>query len=212
MKSAWLGLGVAIWLAGCAAAGGVDGVDRVRGDGGESGGSFGAGGSGGTGDEGGSGGRGGTGGSDRDGIPDSFVDAVTASLSGDARRSAEVGANGAAGQPAARASDPAGDPARGRALVADRAASLCLLCHRAPIPEVSGQGELGPDLAGAGRRFTRAELRRRLVDPGSFNPATLMPAYLRRDGLWRVAESLRGRSLLTAAEVDDVVAYLASLK
>lgn len=106
----------------------------------------------------------------------------------------------------------AGDPARGRAIVADRQRSLCLLCHHAPLGDVGSQGDLGPDLAGAGRRWTSAELRARLVDPARFNPAAVMPAYLRRDGLWRVAETWRGRSLLEPGEVEDVVAYLASLR
>lgn len=105
-----------------------------------------------------------------------------------------------------------GDPARGRALVADRQRSLCLLCHRAPLGDPASQGDLGPDLAGVGGRLSAAELRARLVDPARFNPATVMPAYLRRDGLWRVAASWRGRSLLSAGEVEDVVAFLASLR
>lgn len=105
-----------------------------------------------------------------------------------------------------------GDPARGRAIVADRQRSLCLLCHQAPLGEAGSQGDLGPDLAGVGRRLSAAELRARLVDPARFNPATVMPAYLRSDGLWRVAASWRGRSLLSADEVEDVVAYLSSLR
>ncbi|MBX3620739.1 MAG: sulfur oxidation c-type cytochrome SoxX [Rhizobacter sp.] len=105
-----------------------------------------------------------------------------------------------------------GDPARGRAIVASRQRGLCLLCHPAPIAEDRFQGNLAPDLAGVGARWSTAALRLRLVDARRLNPQTIMPAYLRRDGLTRVAPALRGKTLLSAQEVEDVVAYLATLK
>ena len=104
-----------------------------------------------------------------------------------------------------------GDPARGRALVANRHASLCLLCHSGPFPEERFQGDLAPDLRSAAR-LTEGEIRARLVDPAKFNPATIMPAYYRTEGLDRVAPSFRGKTVLTAEQIEDVVAFLVSLK
>lgn len=106
----------------------------------------------------------------------------------------------------------AGDATRGRALVADARGSLCLLCHKAPIAEARFQGELGPDLAGVGSRLAPDELRARLVEPKRFNPDTIMPSYARVDGLARVAANQAGRPILTDAQIDDVVAYLATLR
>jgi sulfur-oxidizing protein SoxX len=105
-----------------------------------------------------------------------------------------------------------GDPARGRAIVADRTVGLCLLCHSAPIPEERFQGNLAPSLAGAGLRSTPGQLRLRLVDAARLNPDTIMPPYYRLDGLTRVARNFQGKPILTAQQIEDVIAYLASLK
>ncbi len=105
-----------------------------------------------------------------------------------------------------------GDAARGRAIVASRQAGLCLLCHAGPIPEERFQGNLAPDLAGAGQRWTAAQLRLRLVDPRRLNPDSIMPAYYRTEGLTRVGRAWEGRPILNAQQVEDVVAYLATLK
>jgi len=106
----------------------------------------------------------------------------------------------------------AGDPERGRAIVANRQVGLCLLCHKGPFPEERFQGDLAPDLSGVGARLTEAEIRARIVDPSRANPDTIMPAYLKIEGLVRVAPSFRGKTILSAEQIDDVVAYLASLK
>jgi len=105
-----------------------------------------------------------------------------------------------------------GEAARGRAIVASRQASLCLLCHAGPMPEERFQGNLAPDLAGAGQRWTAAQLRLRLVDPRRLNPDSIMPAYYRTEGLTRVGRAWEGRPILNAQQVEDVVAYLATLK
>ena len=105
-----------------------------------------------------------------------------------------------------------GDAVRGRAIVANRSVGLCLLCHSGPIPEERFQGNLAPNLAGAGSRATPDQLRLRLVDPARLNPDTIMPAYYRVDGLTRVARTFQGKTLLTADQIEDVVAYLASLR
>ena len=106
----------------------------------------------------------------------------------------------------------AGDPQRGREIVANRQVGLCLLCHSAPIPEERFQGDLAPDLRGVGSRLTQAQIRQRIVDPSKANPDTIMPAYYKTEGLSRVASQYRGKTILSAEQIDDVVAYLASLK
>jgi len=105
-----------------------------------------------------------------------------------------------------------GDAARGRAIVASRQTGLCLLCHSAPIAEERFQGNLATDLAGAGSRWSEAQLRLRLVDARQLNPASMMPAYYRADGLQRVGEAWQGRSILSAQQIEDVVAYLRTLR
>ncbi|MCC7016244.1 MAG: sulfur oxidation c-type cytochrome SoxX [Rhodospirillales bacterium] len=105
-----------------------------------------------------------------------------------------------------------GDPARGRAIVANRQVGLCLLCHPGPIPEETMQGTIGPDLRAAGTRWTEGQLRLRVVDSSRLNPDTIMPPFYRTDGLRRVPAAYRGKPLLTAEQIEDVVAYLATLK
>ncbi len=106
-----------------------------------------------------------------------------------------------------------GDAARGRAIVANRQVGLCLLCHNAPIAEERFQGNLAPDLAGTGARWSAEQLRLRLVEPSRMNPSTLMPAYyLPAGALNRVPPALAGKTLLSAQQIEDVVAYLQTLK
>lgn len=105
-----------------------------------------------------------------------------------------------------------GDPGRGAELVADRQRGLCLLCHTGPFPESQAQGTLAPDLRGVGARLSEGQLRLRIVDMKRLSPDTIMPAYYRVDGLDRVAPRWRGKPVMTAQEIEDVVAYLATLK
>jgi sulfur-oxidizing protein SoxX len=104
-----------------------------------------------------------------------------------------------------------GDAARGRALVLART-STCILCHSGPFPEEKFQGDLAPGLGGAGSRWSESQLRLRLVDASSLNPATIMPSYYRIDGLDRVGRAWRGKPILSAGQIEDMVAYLASLR
>jgi len=105
-----------------------------------------------------------------------------------------------------------GDPVRGRAIVLNRNVGLCLLCHSGPFPEERFQGNMAPDLKGAGARWSEGQLRLRLVDARKLNPATIMPPYYVVDGMTRVAASLRGKPILTAEQIEDVVAFLATLR
>jgi len=105
-----------------------------------------------------------------------------------------------------------GDAARGRAIVANRSTGLCLLCHSGPIPEERFQGNLAPSLAGAGARWSEGQLRLRIVDAARLVPDTIMPPYYRLDHLQRVARLFSDKTILSAEQVEDVVAYLATLK
>ena len=103
-----------------------------------------------------------------------------------------------------------GDAARGRAIVAARETS-CVLCHE--VPGASGpMGDVGPPLAGVGARLSQADLRVRIADSTRVNPATVMPSYHRVEGLNRVPAELRGKPLLSSQQLEDVVAYLGTLK
>jgi sulfur-oxidizing protein SoxX len=105
-----------------------------------------------------------------------------------------------------------GDPERGRAIVVNRQVGLCLLCHSGPFPEQRFQGTMAPDLKGAGARSTQGQLRLRIVDASKLKPDTIMPPYYRVDGLERVAPSFQGKPTLTAEQIEDVVAYLVTLR
>lgn len=106
----------------------------------------------------------------------------------------------------------AGDPARGRGIILNRHVGLCLLCHSGPFPEERFQGAIAPDLRGTGARLSPGQIRLRIVDPGRLNPETIMPAYYRTEGLTRVAPAYRGKPVLTAAQIEDIIAFLATLK
>jgi L-cysteine S-thiosulfotransferase len=105
----------------------------------------------------------------------------------------------------------AGDAAQGRALVLNRS-STCILCHSGPFPEEVFQGDLAPSLAGVGSRWSEGQLRLRLVDASRLNPATIMPSYYRVEGLERVGAAWRDKPILSATQIEDIVAYLATLR
>jgi sulfur-oxidizing protein SoxX len=105
-----------------------------------------------------------------------------------------------------------GDPTRGREIVASHTIGLCLLCHSGPFPQDRFQGNIAPNLAGAGSRWTEGQLRLRIVDASKLNADTIMPPYYRIDGLTRVAPAFSGKPVLSAEQIEDVVAYLTTLR
>lgn len=105
-----------------------------------------------------------------------------------------------------------GDAARGRKIVLDRSVGGCVLCHAFPEPEPRFMGDIGPPLAGVGARLSAGQLRLRVVDQSRIDPRTPMPAYYRTEGLYDVATGYRGKPILDARQVEDVVAYLQTLR
>jgi len=105
-----------------------------------------------------------------------------------------------------------GDPIKGRAIVTSRQTGLCILCHAGPFPEERFQGNLAPDLRLSIANLSAGQLRARLVDPSQSSPNTIMPAYFRIDHLQRVAPQFAGKTVLTGQEIEDVLAYLLTIK
>ena len=105
----------------------------------------------------------------------------------------------------------AGDPVRGRSVLAGRDGN-CLLCHAVPETGERFMGNLAPPLSGVGARYEAGQLRLRIVDSSMVNRDTIMPAYYSVRGLNQVAEAYRGRPILSAQQVEDVVAYLLTLR
>ena len=105
-----------------------------------------------------------------------------------------------------------GDPIKGRAIVTSRQTGLCILCHSGPFPEERFQGNLAPDLRLSIANLSAGQLRARLVDPTQSNPNTIMPAYFKIEHLQRVAPQFAGKTVLTGQEIEDVLAYLLTIK
>jgi len=106
----------------------------------------------------------------------------------------------------------AGDPVNGKKLATNRKKGNCLACHSMPIPEQAFHGNIGPDLKGISSRYSEGELRLRIVNPKVFNSETIMPAFYKADGFNRVMKKFAGKTIITAQEVEDIVAYLMTLK
>ena len=142
-----------------------------------------------------------------------FAAALAAAASGPARGQTGAGAYAVVGDAIpAPLTEASGDAAAGRRVVLDRQVGLCLLCHSGPFPEERFQGTIGPDLGGVGARLSAGQIRLRIVDPGRINATTIMPAYYRTEGLRRVARAYQGKTVLTAEQIEDVVAFLATLR
>ncbi len=105
-----------------------------------------------------------------------------------------------------------GDAARGRAVAFNTKQGNCLACHKMPIPEQQFHGDLGPVISEVGGALSEGELRLRIVNAKVLNPDTIMPAFYRNDGFQRVMKKFQGKTILSAQQVEDVVAYLLTLK
>jgi sulfur-oxidizing protein SoxX len=105
-----------------------------------------------------------------------------------------------------------GDAKKGRATAINRKKGNCLGCHKMPIPEQQFHGLVGPDLAGVAGRMSEGEIRARIVDPKLVNPDTIMPAFYKSKGFTRVLKKFQGKTIISAQDVEDIVAYLKTLK
>lgn len=141
--------------------------------------------------------------------------APTLAVAGEEGAKAVAGATHVASAPGHFAMPPgavAGDATRGRAIVANSRVSLCVLCHTAPLPDARFHGNLAPPLAGVGSRLSESDLRRQISDARGLNDNSIMPSYARTDALVRVPTAAQGKPILSPQEIEDVVAYLGSLR
>jgi sulfur-oxidizing protein SoxX len=105
-----------------------------------------------------------------------------------------------------------GDPVNGKKLATNRKKGNCLACHSMPIPEQAFHGNIGPSLKGISNRYSEGELRLRIVNPKVLNSETIMPAFYKADEFNRVIKKFAGKTIISAQEVEDIVAYLMMLK
>ena len=109
--------------------------------------------------------------------------------------------------------DKPGDPVAGKKVFSNRKQGNCLACHAlSAMSEQPFHGELAPPLDGVADRYSVAELRLQVVNPKAINPDTIMPAFYKKEGFHRVLKKFDGKSILTAQQVEDLLAYLATLK
>jgi sulfur-oxidizing protein SoxX len=106
-----------------------------------------------------------------------------------------------------------GNPQRGQTIVTDSHKGNCLACHQLPVEGIEAYGTIGPPLAGVGSRMTESQIRTRIVDTRNINPMSIMPGFYRDPRLInRPGTQYRGKTFLTAQQVEDVIAYLVTLK
>ena len=106
-----------------------------------------------------------------------------------------------------------GDARRGKKIAIDRGLGNCLACHAMPIPEEDFHGQIGPPLYGVALRYNEAQLRARLVDATLINPQSIMPGFYRHpENHHRLAFRFEGKTFLSARQIEDLVAYLLTLK
>ncbi len=106
-----------------------------------------------------------------------------------------------------------GDPNKGREVAINRQQGNCLACHQiSALKDEPYHGNVGPSLDGVASRLSEGEMRLRIVDPTKVNPDTMMPPFYRADGLNKVMTQFQGKTILTAEQVEDVVAFLKTLR
>ncbi len=105
-----------------------------------------------------------------------------------------------------------GDAARGEQIFASRESGHCILCHQVEGLGAEFQGNIGPDLSAVGSRLTAAQMRLRIIDYQAVQPGALMPSYYRIHDLHQVGEAYSGETILSAQEIEDIIAYLVQQK
>lgn len=105
-----------------------------------------------------------------------------------------------------------GDPVRGQTLFVSRDEGHCVLCHQIEGLDAEFQGNVGPALTAVADRLSPAQLRLRIVDYQLVLPGALMPSYYRNHDLYQVSEAFQGETILSAQDVEDIVAYLSERK
>ncbi|SHE89167.1 monoheme cytochrome SoxX (sulfur oxidation) [Litoreibacter ascidiaceicola] len=114
----------------------------------------------------------------------------------------------------------AGDPANGSEIVGDKGQGNCVACHQvSDLADVPFQGEIGPALDGAGDRWSEAELRGIVANAKIMFEDSMMPSFYKTEGFIRPGNAYTGKAaddtfgpLLSAQQIEDVVAYLSTLK
>ena len=107
----------------------------------------------------------------------------------------------------------AGDPVAGRKLSISRKQGNCLACHvNDDASSESFHGEVGPELNGVGSRWDTAQLRGIIVNSKNTFEGTIMPSFYRVKNGARTLKKFEGKTILSAQQVEDVVAYLLTLK
>ena len=113
-----------------------------------------------------------------------------------------------------------GNPEEGAKIVGSKKLGNCIACHQvSALPDIPFQGEIGPMLDGAGDRWTEAELRGIVANAKMLFEGTMMPAFYKDSGYIRPGKGYTGKAaddtlgpILAAQQIEDVVAYLATLK
>ncbi len=106
-----------------------------------------------------------------------------------------------------------GDPQKGRLVAINAEKGNCIACHRiAALSTEPSHGDLGQPLTGVAARYTEAQLRPLVINAKTFFPNTIMPSFHATDDLQRVPAEYAGQPVLSAAEVEDVVAFLRTLR
>jgi sulfur-oxidizing protein SoxX len=140
-----------------------------------------------------------------------FLSAGASALAGEAKQLVKYTVVDESSIPKSLTGKP-GDAKSGRKVAINRKKGNCLACHKMPIPEQPFHGQIGPDLKGVAERYSAGELRLRVVNPKVVNEASIMPSFYQNDGFHRVLKKFQGKTVLSAQEVEDVVAYLMTLK
>ena len=112
-----------------------------------------------------------------------------------------------------------GNADEGAKVAASRAMGNCVACHKISTLDAAFQGEVGPSLDGVADRWNEAELRGIVADAKKTYEGTIMPSFYKVSGFVRPGDGFTGKAaegeldpLLSAQQIEDVVAFLTTLK